>query len=223
MPVYVLDDETPKHYAMGGASRWWLHHSLASLDTALRDKGSRLILRRGTCDAVLADLAAETGATRVHAIRHYEPWWRNAERAVTKRLDVVCHDGNYLAPPGSITTGSGGQYKIYTPFWRALKATLPPPAPQRAPAHIPAPPHWPKSRCAGRLAPAAHQARLVDRLWRGMDPRRTRRARPAGGVQTACRQIRANPQSALGRGLIAPVATSAFRGSVGGAGVARRC
>ncbi|WP_426263332.1 cryptochrome/photolyase family protein [Sphingomonas sp. PWP1-2] len=145
IPVYVLDDDTPKHYAMGGASRWWLHHSLESLDAALRAKGSRLILRRGVCDVELAKLAEETGAKRVHAIRHFEPWWRNAERAVAKRLDLACHDGNYLAPPGSVTTGSGGQYKIFTPFWRALKSTLPPPEPTRVPAHIPAPAHWPKS------------------------------------------------------------------------------
>ncbi|MET3762584.1 deoxyribodipyrimidine photo-lyase [Sphingomonas sp. UYEF23] len=145
IPVYILDDDTPKHYAMGGASRWWLHHSLESLDAALRAKGSRLILRRGVCDVELAKLAEETGAKRVHAIRHFEPWWRNAERAVAKRLDLACHDGNYLAPPSSVTTGSGGQYKIFTPFWRALKATLPPPEPSHVPAHIPAPAHWPKS------------------------------------------------------------------------------
>ena len=149
IPVYVLDDATPKRFAMGGASRWWLHHSLASLDAALRAKGSRLILRRGQSDVVLATLAEETGASRVHCIRHHEPWWRNAERAVAKRLDLLCHDGNYLAPPGSITTGSGGQYKIFTPFWRALKATMPPPHPTRAPADIPAPEHWPESEVLG--------------------------------------------------------------------------
>ena len=44
IPVYILDDETPKHRAMGGASRWWLHHSLAALDAALRAKGSRTLL-----------------------------------------------------------------------------------------------------------------------------------------------------------------------------------
>jgi deoxyribodipyrimidine photo-lyase len=145
VPLYVLDDETPKHYAMGGASRWWLHHSLASLDADLRAAGSRLILRRGRCDAALTELAAETGATRVHCIRHFEPWWRNAERAVAKRLDLVCHGGNYLAPPGSITTGSGGQYKIFTPFWRALQQQMPPPAPLPKPSSIPAPAHWPRS------------------------------------------------------------------------------
>ncbi|OYX49922.1 MAG: deoxyribodipyrimidine photolyase [Sphingomonas sp. 32-66-10] len=145
VPVYILDDETPKHRAMGGASRWWLHHSLASLDAALRAKGSRLILKRGKCDAVLAALADEVGTRRVHCLRHYEPWWRNAERAVAKQLDLVCHDGNYLAPPGSVTTGSGEPYKIFTPFWRALQGRMPPAAPANRPRDIPEPSSWPKS------------------------------------------------------------------------------
>ena len=145
VPVYVLDDETPKHRRMGGASRWWLHHSLAALDHDLRERGSRLILRRGRSEDVLAGLAEETGATRVHALHHYEPWWRNAERAVAKRLDLVLHDGNYLAPVGSITTGAGSPYKIYTPFWRALSTTMPPPEPLKAPRKIDPPSHWPAS------------------------------------------------------------------------------
>jgi len=144
-PVYILDDETPKHRKMGAASRWWLHHSLAALDASLRGKGSRLIVRRGKSDDILAALAAETGATRVHCLRHYEPWWRNAERAVAKRLDLVCNDGNYLAPPGSITTSAGQPYKIYTPFWRALLEQMPPPDPMPAPRAIPAPDAWPAS------------------------------------------------------------------------------
>ncbi|WP_066665128.1 MULTISPECIES: cryptochrome/photolyase family protein [unclassified Sphingomonas] len=145
VPVYILDDETPKHRAMGGASRWWLHHSLASLDAALREKESRLILKRGKSADVLAALAEEVGTKRVHCIRHYEPWWRNAERAVAKQLELVCHDGNYLAPPGSVTTGSGEPYKIYTPFWRALQQRMPPAAPANRPRDIPAPSSWPKS------------------------------------------------------------------------------
>ncbi|WP_242146492.1 cryptochrome/photolyase family protein [Sphingomonas sp. BAUL-RG-20F-R05-02] len=143
IPVYVLDDAAAGDHAMGGASRWWLHHSLAALDTALRKHGSRLILRRGDAAAVLAALAVETGATRVHCLRHYEPWWRKAEEAVTGQIELVCHDGNYLGPPGSLTTGSGGLYKIYTPFWRALQQRMPPPEPQPAPDVIPAPSHWP--------------------------------------------------------------------------------
>jgi deoxyribodipyrimidine photo-lyase len=145
IPVYILDDEAPKHHAMGGASRWWLHHSLTSLDADLREKGSRLILRRGKSEEELARLAEETGASAVHCIRHYEPWWRNAERAVAKRLELNCHHDNYLAPPGSVTTGSGKPFKIYTPFWRALNHHMPPPQPNPRPRDIPAPGKWPAS------------------------------------------------------------------------------
>jgi deoxyribodipyrimidine photo-lyase len=145
VPVYILDDETPKHRRMGAASRWWLHHSLARLAESLSSKGSQLILRKGRSDQVLAELAAEVGATRVHALRHYEPWWRNAERAVAEKLDLVFHDGNYLVPPGSVTTGAGRQYQIFTPFWRALRERLPPTDPLPPPDRIDAPPRWPRS------------------------------------------------------------------------------
>ncbi|MBU6268145.1 MAG: DNA photolyase family protein [Sphingomonadales bacterium] len=145
IPVYVLDDETPKHRRMGAASRWWLHHSLHALAADLRGKGSRLILRRGRSDAVLAQLAAETGAGAVHALAHHEPWWRNAESATAKRLRLHLHDGNYLAPPGTVLTGAGTPYKIYTPFWRALTERMPPAEPLPAPASIPAPEGWPES------------------------------------------------------------------------------
>ncbi|PLK26250.1 deoxyribodipyrimidine photo-lyase [Novosphingobium sp. TH158] len=145
IPVYVLDDETPRHRAMGGASRWWLHHSLARLDADLQAMGSRLVLRRGRCEDILGALAAETGARKVHALHHHEPWWRNAERAVAKILDLRLHHGNYLAPPGSVLTGSGTPFKIYTPFWRALSERMPPPAPLPAPARLAAPQDWPAS------------------------------------------------------------------------------
>ena len=86
IPLYVLDDDTPRHRRMGGASRWWLHHSLESLAADLDTLGSRLILRRGVAAEVIADLARETGASAIHALRHYEPWWRNAEKALKDNL-----------------------------------------------------------------------------------------------------------------------------------------
>jgi deoxyribodipyrimidine photo-lyase len=149
IPVYILDDDTPKHRKMGAASRWWLHHSLTALDSDLRALGSRLTLRTGQSDEILSALAAETNASAIHCIRHYEPWWRNAEKAVANGLgegcSLICHDGNYLLPAGSVTTGSGGQYKIYTPFMRALWQHMPPPAPLAAPTQLAAPQNWPAS------------------------------------------------------------------------------
>jgi deoxyribodipyrimidine photo-lyase len=143
IPVYVLDDERAGARKLGGASRWWLHGSLRALEESLREHGLRLILRRGDSVQHLAEIAHETGGA-VHAIRHYEPWWREAEAALGRDVELHLHDGNYLAPPGTATTGSGTPFKIYTPFARALTRLLP----LRDPLDVPeltAPTAWPAS------------------------------------------------------------------------------
>jgi deoxyribodipyrimidine photo-lyase len=144
LPVYVLDDETPGHRKLGGAARWWLHGSLAALAAQLQEKGSRLVLRRGRAAEVLAGLVEETGATAIHALHHYEPWWRQAETDLARPVDLHLHDGNYLLPAGSVTSGAGTPYRIFTPFHRAVSARLPPPRPLPIP-DLAAPDRWPES------------------------------------------------------------------------------
>ncbi|MXO64678.1 cryptochrome/photolyase family protein [Altericroceibacterium endophyticum] len=144
IPVYILDDETPGNRKMGGASRWWLHNSLSALQRSLAKHNSRLILRRGESAAELARLVEETGAKTIHAIAHYEPWWREAEKKVAQDMDLALYDGNYLMPPGSLTTGSGDPYKIFTPFYRAMMRALPQQSPREEPS-LTLPENWPKS------------------------------------------------------------------------------
>lgn len=146
IPVYILDDDTPRYRKLGAASRWWLHGSLQSLARDLEAKGSRLILRRGVAADVLAQLAQETGAHEIHGLHHYEPWWRNAEKAVVRKgLALHLHDGNFLLPPGSVTTGAGTPYRIYTPFWRQVQLRMPPAEPMPAPDQINPADQWPVS------------------------------------------------------------------------------
>ena len=44
--VYILDEESDGIRPLGGAVRWWLHHSLTSLAADLEKTGSALTLRR---------------------------------------------------------------------------------------------------------------------------------------------------------------------------------
>ena len=44
IPVYILDDDHAGDHKMGGASRWWLHHSLHALNDSLDGK---LVVLRG--------------------------------------------------------------------------------------------------------------------------------------------------------------------------------
>ncbi|MDB5687513.1 MAG: deoxyribodipyrimidine photo-lyase [Rhizorhabdus sp.] len=134
--VYVLDDEAPGAWKIGGAQRWWLHHSLEALGRDLASRGGRLVLRRGDAVEQICDVAEAIGAGHVDAIRHYEPWWQEAEAALALRFDLRLHDGGRLAPPDRVLTGAHGRYKVFTPYWRALKEQMPPPRPLSAPEEM---------------------------------------------------------------------------------------
>jgi deoxyribodipyrimidine photo-lyase len=53
VPVFLLDDNDAGEWAPGGASRWWLHGSLAALDGSLAKRGNKLVLRRGNAEHVI--------------------------------------------------------------------------------------------------------------------------------------------------------------------------
>ena len=142
--VYILDEESPGVRPLGAAVKWWLHHSLASLAAALTDAGSTLILRQGAAAPVIRRLAAETGAKHLLWNRRYG----GPERAVDEEikawaaeagLDATSFQANLLYEPWTITTGSGGPYKVFTPFWRACTASGEPRTPLDAPARLPSP------------------------------------------------------------------------------------
>ena len=69
--LYVLDEESPGIRPFGGAARWWLHHSLASLSGRLHDLGATLTLRRGPAERVVREAVADTGASAVFWNRRY--------------------------------------------------------------------------------------------------------------------------------------------------------
>ena len=129
LPVYILDETEPR--PDGAASRWWLHHSLASLAKTLPN----LTLLRGDPATLLPELVRQTGAARVHWNRCYEPHAIARDGALKAALkdqgvEVQSFNGALLNEPWEVTTGGGGPYKVYTPFWRAcLKLPLLPPAP----------------------------------------------------------------------------------------------
>ena len=142
VPLYLLEDETPGRWSWGGASRWWLHHSLESLSSRLSDAGSALILRRGKAETVLPQLVREMGAGAIFWNRRYDPQGLEADRVLKAALredglTVESFNASLLHEPWTLRTGKGEPYKVFTPFWKALAAAgdpdLPLPAPERLP------------------------------------------------------------------------------------------
>jgi deoxyribodipyrimidine photo-lyase len=157
VPVYILDEASPGAWGMGGASRWWLDKSLSALAGDLERIGSRLILRRGPAEEVLAALAAETGATDVYIQAAVEPWATALERRVHDALAghgvaLKRFDGALIKRADALRTKAGEPFKVYTPFWRAMVAHGPPPEPLPAPTVLAAPATWPRSDRLGDWA-----------------------------------------------------------------------
>jgi deoxyribodipyrimidine photo-lyase len=151
LPIYILDDESPTPWAIGGAGRWWLHHSLVALEAALAQRGAPLVLRRGRAPEVLRALLTETGAGSIHAGRMHEPWARVMDAAIGQALPgaLHLHRTSTLFDPDAIRTKTGGIYGVYTPFARGLRLRGDPAPPMPAPAVIPAPAPPPSDRLEG--------------------------------------------------------------------------
>ncbi len=146
LPLVVLDPET---LAMGPAALWRWGLAVEAFALRLQSMGSRLILRRGPAPQVLAALLDETQAAGVLWSRSYDPNTTPRDalvKAMVKGRGLLAgsRPGFLLHEPAAVLTGAGGFYRVYTPFWNAVKG-LPVAPPLPAPKALPAPDVWPVS------------------------------------------------------------------------------
>ena len=150
LPVYIYDEAGEGRWPAGGASKWWLHHSLAALDASLRERGSRLIVRAGPSGDVLGDLITETGAAAVYWNRRYEPAIIARDKTIKADLTAAgvsarSFNSALLFEPHTITNKQGNPYQVFTPYWRhCLAQEIAAPVALKAGA-FPAPEDWPAS------------------------------------------------------------------------------
>lgn len=123
IPVFVLDDAVAGDWAWGGASRWWLHHALAALDQDLK---GHLVLRKGSAAKIIPALVTETGASAVLWNRCYEPFAVERDTKLKTTLTksgvaVESFNGWLLHEPWEIKTKTGQPFRVFTPFWNAMR------------------------------------------------------------------------------------------------------
>jgi len=146
VPVFLRDSLVD---GLGAAPKWRLGLGVGCLADSLQDKGSNLILRSGDALEQLQKLIDETGAEAVYWMRAYDPQSVERDTAVKETLkeqgvEARSIAGHLMFEPWTVETKQGGFYKVYTPFWNAVK-TRDVAEPLAAPGEIKAPGRWPDS------------------------------------------------------------------------------
>ncbi len=156
VPVFIWTPGEEAPWSPGPASRWWLDRSLRSLDASLAAMGAKLVVRRGPALDVLRDLARETGSTAVFWNRRYEPAVIARDKALKEALradglEAESFNSALLFEPWQNGKDDGTPYRVFTPFWNAMKRRGPAREPVDAPGSVPAPKKWPHGDSIDRL------------------------------------------------------------------------
>jgi deoxyribodipyrimidine photo-lyase len=158
---------------VGGASRWWLHHSLKALDGEFRKLGSRLAIRQGAVFQTLAKLMAETGAEAVYWNRVCEPGALVRDQEIQRVLreegfTVETFNGTLLHEPWEVLKHGGEPYRIFTPFWKAVQKAGLDSVPEPPPLDLPPVPEdiWSADLDALQLLPRTPWDAGFHEAWR---------------------------------------------------------
>jgi deoxyribodipyrimidine photo-lyase len=129
VPVFILDDAILRGRFASPARTAFLFAALHSLDADLRQRGSRLIVRRGEPLSEILDLAQATNAQAVYWNRDYTPYairrdseakeaLRSSGFAAHSFKDVVRFEMD------EIRSQSGNPYTVFTPYRRRWRQEL---------------------------------------------------------------------------------------------------
>ncbi len=122
-----IEASDPALRRRGGASRWWLHHSLNALAKDLAALGVVLETLEGETEQLLFSVIAAQQVDAVYWNRRYAPAERDIDAAIKARcrsggITAASFAGSVLVEPFEMETGTGKPYSVYTPFWKTLRA-----------------------------------------------------------------------------------------------------
>ena len=120
LPIYILDDINSNDFAMGAASRWWLHNSLRELNKNLDNK---LSLYKGDPLEILESLSSRFNIKGIFWNRCYEPWRIERDKKIKSKFiekDIIVETFNsaLLWEPWEILKSDNTPYKVFTPYYR---------------------------------------------------------------------------------------------------------
>ena len=123
VPLFVLDDALLRGPCGAPNGLSFLLDCLRDLDGSLRERGGRLVLRRGDPVAEALRVARESKASAIHLSDDYSAYARRrcerlAARCERAGLSLRVHPGLTVVEPGELVPAGGDHYRVFTPYWR---------------------------------------------------------------------------------------------------------
>jgi deoxyribodipyrimidine photo-lyase len=131
VPLFVADPGIARAGFDAPNRSAFLADCLESLDTALRERGGRLVIREGEVTEEVCRVVAETGAGTVHMAAGVSAYARRREDALRRALDGLgrelrVHDGVVtVVPPGELTPAGRDHFAVFTPYFRRWEGYAP--------------------------------------------------------------------------------------------------
>jgi deoxyribodipyrimidine photo-lyase len=131
LPVLIVDNALHARLARSSRRAAFYCRAVRALDAALRERGSRLIVRRGAPGRALRNLARASGANGIAWSASYHGTGAHHDRAVQSDIEeaglhaILVHDAPAI-PPDETTaaySGTSGGYRAFVPYfatWREL-------------------------------------------------------------------------------------------------------
>ncbi|MEP6020956.1 MAG: deoxyribodipyrimidine photo-lyase [Paracoccaceae bacterium] len=148
IPAFIRDATVD---ALGAAPKWRLGLGLDAFARSLNAVDCKLVLRSGDAQTILAELVAETGATSVYWTRAYDPASTQRDTAIKSffreaGVEAKSFGGHLMFEPWTVETKMGGFYRVYSPYWRAVKDRHIETPLAKVTSLLP-PSEWPNSEC----------------------------------------------------------------------------
>ena len=129
MPIYIFEEQIGENRKIGSASKWWLHHSLDSLNKSLDNK---LNFYCGESKKILENLVEKFEIAGIFWNRCYEPQRIQKDREIKsffKQKNIIAQSFNasLLWEPHEVLKSDQTPYKVFTPYYRkgCLQKTAP--------------------------------------------------------------------------------------------------
>jgi len=127
VPLFVLDEVllsgrsgTPNRIA-------FLLDSLHDLDRSLRERGAKLLIRRGDPVEEALEVAHRAGVDSIHIAEDVSGYAHRRQARLERACDEAgialrAFSGITVVPPGELVPIGGDHYRVFTPYWRMWRS-----------------------------------------------------------------------------------------------------